>query len=236
MFTTFYKVLLGLILIIIIAYFLQNRANTPEACANIEGLWDATEQVCKTPTEKLIFQSLSKPNPVSIVLPQIQSENQTSVVLDKVELVDETVYFRGDNNNLSKATYKREIVYLNMSQLMLLMTNTKGLTYFAAPFIVNNENNDAYVYAGLFSYDFNSHQAKHLDSKFLGNHIRETEIELTQTGQVKFTFKSHGPKQVLSDYPVQSNEIDLQLVALDVSNDKQAKFKRLEQMANDLSK
>ena len=55
MFSTFNKVLLGLILIVIVAYFLQNRANSPEACANINGLWDASEQVCKTPTDKVIF-------------------------------------------------------------------------------------------------------------------------------------------------------------------------------------
>ena len=232
MLTTFHKVLLGLILIVIVAYFLQSRANTPQACANIEGLWDASEQVCKTPTEKVIFQSLSKPHPVSILSP----EDQSLIVLDKVELVDKTIYFRGQNTKLLKAGNlstvnnegnKREIVYMNMSHFQLLTTNTKQLTYFAVPFIVNNEKNDAYSYAGLFSYDFNSHQAKHLDSLLLGEHIRETEISPVKEDQLTFTFKSYGSEQVLTDYPNKSNTLVVKLIGLDSNSDEKAMFSKL---------
>ena len=238
MFSTFNKVLLGLILIVIVAYFLQNRANSPEACANINGLWDASEQVCKTPTDKVIFQSLSKPNPVSIISP----ETQISVVLNKVEQVDDIIYFRGQNTMFTKddktVEAQGEIIYLNMSQLTLLDDNFKGLTYFAAPYIVNTKNNETDVYAGLFSYDFKLAQATHLDSALLGKELRETDAVLiqksvvkqnvfVQEGVIKFTFKSLGEKQSAGDYPNQANEVLLQLVALDPNNKKNASFRSI---------
>jgi len=241
MFNTFNKVLLGLVLIIIVTYFLQSRTNTPEACANIEGLWDASEQVCKTPTDKVIFQSLSKPNPVSIISP----ETQVAVVLNKAEQVDDIIYFRGQNSQLAEdgkeTTEQGEVIYLNMSQFTLLDDNTKGLTYFAAPYIVNTKNNEINAYAGLFSYDFKTDQATHLNSAFLGNDIRETELTLiqksvvkqnvfVQEGLIKFTFKSRGINQTTGDYPNQANEVLLQLVALDPNNNSKASFRSIMRM------
>jgi hypothetical protein len=233
MFSTFNKVLFGLILIAMVAYFLQSRTNTPEACKNIDGLWDATEQVCKTPTDKVIFQSLSKPHPVSIVLP----ENEEIVKLDKVEQVEQTIYFRGHYETKDA----QGTVYLDMSQFELLSADTKGFTYFAAPFVVYTENNDSFTYVGLFSFNFSLKEAKHLRSEFLGEHIRETEIALLQSsvveqkvfvqeGLIKVHFKSHAENQNLADYPSQANEILLQLVALDPNNDENAAFRSIVRM------
>jgi len=230
MFSTFYKVVIGLILIVIVAYFLQTKVNSPEACANSEGFWDASEQVCKTPTDKVIFQSLSKPHPVSIVLP----ESDLLVTVDKVEQVEQTIYFRG-HYETDKAI---GTVYLNMSQLKLLNNETKGFTYFVAPFLVNTENNDTLSYIGLFSYDFSRQQATHLNAAFLGNHVREIDIVVlqdsiveekvfVQEGLIKVTFKSHAAKQALSDYPSKANELLLQLVALDPNNDQDAAFRTI---------
>lgn len=241
MFSTFNKVLLGLILIIAVAYFLQSRANSPEACANIEGLWDATEQVCKTPIDKVIFQSLSKPNPVSVISP----ETQVSVILNKVEQVGDIIYFRGQNTKIAQIDKnvgtQEETIYLNMSQFTLLDDSVKGITYFSAPYIVNAKNNEVHVYAGLFSYDFKRDQATHLSSSFLGNDIRETELTLiqksvvkqnvfVQEGLIKFTFKSHGANQTSADYPNQVNEVLLQLVALDPNNNSKASFRSIIRM------
>jgi len=241
MFTTLNKVLLGLVLIVIVAYFLQNRANTPEACANIDGLWDAQEAVCKTPTQQVIFQSLSKPHPVAIVYP----DSERLVSLDKVEQIEDYVYFRGHYETLVKAAsdgneavYDRGSVYLNISKLTLLDKHTKDLTYFAAPFIINTAGNSVFVYVGLFSYDFTSQQAKHLSSALLGNRIREEEIELkessvvknnvfVQEGSIQVNFKSLGPDQTAAQYPTQQNEMTLQLVALDPKDDKNATFRRI---------
>ncbi|TEW54423.1 hypothetical protein E2R68_09115 [Psychromonas sp. RZ22] len=241
MFKTLYKVLFALIVIIVIAYFLQNRANTPEACANIDGLWDPVDEVCKSTTEQVIFQSLSKPHPVSVVYP----ENQRLVKLDKVEQVDEFIFLRGhyedllqaaDDNN--QAIYDRGSVYLNMSKLKLLAKNTTDVTYFAAPFVINTAGKGVFVYVGLFSYDFSSKQATHLSSELLGNRVREENIIVeghsiveenvfVQEGLIKVRFKSHGPKQTMSEYPTQSNEILLQLVALDPHDDQNASFRRI---------
>jgi len=241
MFTTFNKVLLGLILIIIVAYFLQSRVNSPEACANIDGLWDASEQTCKTPTDKVIFQSLSKPNPVSIVSP----ESQLVIELNKAEQVGDIIYFRGQHSMAIKEDETKgiqgEVVYLNMSQLTLLDDNLNGLTYFAAPFIINAKNNKVNTYAALFSYDFKLNQAKHLSSAFLGKNIREIETTLiqksvvqqnvfVQEGLIKFAFKSHGENQTADEYPNQSNEILLQLVALDPNNNSDAEFRSIIRM------
>jgi len=241
MFTTFNKILFGLILIIAVAYFLQNRVNSPEACANIDGLWDASEKICKTPTDKVIFQSLSKPNPVSIVSPK----SQLVIELNKAEQVGDIIYFRGQHSMANKGSKGKgiegEVVYLNMSQLTLLDDNLNGLTYFTAPFIINTENNKVSHYAGLFSYDFKLNQAKHLSSAFLGKNIREVETTLiqksvvqqnvfVQEGLIKFAFKSHGENQTAGEYPNQSNEILLQLVALDPNNNSDAEFRSIKRM------
>ena len=241
MFKTLNKVLLALLVIVIISYFLQNRANTPEACANIEGLWNPVAEVCENTTEEVIFQSLSKPNPLSVIYP----ENQRLVVLDKAEQVEQEIYLRGHYEQLlkpaegdKKPVYDRGSVFLNMSKLTLLANNRAGITYFAAPFVINTAGSGVFVYIGLFSYDFTSQQAKHLSSELLGNRIREEEIIVkensvvkdnvfVQEGLIQVNFKSSGPDQAAAEYPTQVNQTTLQLVALDPKDDKNAAFRRI---------
>ena len=238
MFKTFIKVLLALAFIIIVAYFLQARANTPEACANIDGLWDPVAYICKTPTDKVIFQSLSKPHPVSISLP----DKQHLVVLNKAEQIEDYIYLSGHYDQQlvaaardKKAVSDRASVHLNMSKLKLLTSNTSEITYFAAPFIVNRIGSGIFVYIGLFSYDFTTHQAMHLNSVLLGNHISEENIVVegisivkdgrgAQDGFIRVNFKKHGPKQALSEYPTQASHLLLQLISLDPATDKAATF------------
>lgn len=241
MYKTLIKVLLGVVVIIIIAYFLNSRANTPEACANIEGLWNSVDQVCETPTEEVIFQSLSKPNPVSFLYP----DTERLITLNHVEKIDGFVYFRGQYETLIQAAegdktavYDRGSVYLNMSKFTLLATNTSGITYFAAPFVINTAGSGVFTYVGLFSYDFASHQATHLSSELLGNRIREEMLIVEdksiveegifiQDGLLNIKFKTHGPQQVFSDYPTQQSEVLLQLIGLGPANNTKATFRRI---------
>ena len=246
MFKTLSKVLVVFVVIVIVSYFLQNRANTPEACANIDGYWNADQNSCEDKTEKMIFQSLSKPHPVSIVYP----DNQRLVSLDKAEQVEQEIYLRGyyqdlvsspeqkATNGQDKAIYERGSVFLNMSKLSLLADNRTGITYFAAPFVINTAGRGIFDYIGLFSYDFASQQATHLSSELLGNRIREQVIVIkeksvvkdnvfVQEGVIDVHFKSHGPKQAAADYPTQSNKMTLQLVALDPKDDQHAAFRRI---------
>lgn len=258
MYKTLIKVFLGVILIIIVAYFLDSRANTPEACANIEGLWNPADEVCETPTEKVIYQSLSKPNPVSVNYPKtltpdtspsesgaLSTTNTRLVQLNHLEKIDEFVYLRGNYEPLLQAAdgdkaaiYDRGTVYLNMSKLALLTTDTSGFTYFAAPFVINTAGSGVFVYAGLFSYNFATHQAEHLSSALLGNRIRDEilivedksivqEGIFIQDGLLNIKFKSHGLEQAFSEYPTQSSEVLLQLVGLDPANNTKAMFRRI---------
>ena len=237
MFKTLIKILFALAFIIIVAYFLQARANTPEACANIDGLWDPVTHTCKTPTNKVIFQSLSKPHPVSISLP----DKQHLVVLNKAEQIEDYIYLSGHYEQQlatsvdEKAASDRASVHLNMSKLKLLTSNTSEITYFAAPFIVNRIGSGIFVYVGLFSYDFTTHEAMHLNSVLLGSHISEENIVVedisivkegvfVQDGFIRVNFKKHGPKQVLSEYPTQASSLLLQLISLDPATDKAATF------------
>ena len=244
MFKTLNKVLLALLAIVIISYFLQNRANTPEACANIEGFWNSVDEVCENTTEEVIFQSLSKPNPLSIIYP----ENQRLVVLDKAEQVEQDIYLRGHYEQLLTpaeddigALYDRGSVFLNMSKLTLLANNRVDITYFSAPFVINTAGSGVYVYVGLFSYDFTSQKGQHLSSELLGHRIREEEIVIkeksvvkdnvfVQEGLIQVNFKSSGPEQSVAEYPTQVNQITLQLVALDPKDDKNASFRRITTM------
>lgn len=228
-------------MIIIIAFYLESRANTPEACANIKGLWDPVAEVCETPTETVIFQSLSKPNPVSVIYP----ENNYSVKLNHVEKIDGFVYFRGQYDVLIQAdvgdkaaVYDRGSVYLNMSKFTLLTTKRSGFAYFAAPFVINTAGSGVFTYVGLFSYNFSNHQATHVSSALLGNRIREEtlivedrsivkEEVFVQDGLLNVKFKMHGPEQAFSEYPTQPSDVLLQLVALDPNNDKNAQFRRI---------
>ena len=251
MFKTLSKVLVAFVVIVIVSYFLQNRANTPEACTNIDGYWNADQNSCEDKTEKMIFQSLSKPHPVSIVYP----DNQRLVSLDKAEQVEQEIYLRGyyqdlvsspelkaaeqeATNEQAKAVYERGSVFLNMTKLSLLADNRTGITYFAAPFVINTAGRGIFDYIGLFSYDFASQQATHLSSELLGNRIREQAIVIkeksivkdnvfVQEGMIEVHFKSHGPKQAAADYPTQSNKMTLQLVALDPKDDQHAAFRRI---------
>ena len=227
MFSTFNKVVLSLVLIIVVAYFLQSRANTPEACAKALGVWDNVEQTCQTPSEKVIFKSLSKPHPVTLISPI----SEATALLNHAEQVGDIIYFRGQSS-------EGETFYLNMSQLMLLDSSLHGLTYFAAPFTVKTQDNTSFVYAGLFSYDFKRAEAKHLSAVLLGKEIKDTAITLiqksvvqqnvfVQEGLVKFTFNSHARDQELNEYPTQKNEVLFQLVALDPNNNAQAAFRRI---------
>ncbi|MEL0660905.1 hypothetical protein V6255_17380 [Psychromonas arctica] len=251
MFKTLSKVLVVFVVIVIVSYFLQNRANTPEACANIDGYWNADQNNCEDKTEKMIFQSLSKPHPVSIVYP----DNQRLVSLDKAEQVEQEIYLRGyyqdlvsspelkateqeATNGQDKAVYERGSVFLNMSKLSLLADNRVGITYFAAPFVINTAGRGIFDYIGLFSYDFASQQATHLRSELLGSRIREQAIVIkeksvvkdnvfVQEGVIEVHFKSHGLKQAAADYPTQSNKVTLQLVALDPKDAQHAAFRRI---------
>ena len=251
MFKTLSKVLVAFVVIVIVSYFLQNRANTPEACTNIDGYWNADQNSCEGKTEKMIFQSLSKPHPVSIEYPG----NQRLVSLDKAEQVEQEIYLRGyyqdlvsspelkateqeATNEQAKAVYERGSVFLNMTTLSLLADNRTGITYFAAPFVINTAGRGIFDYIGLFSYDFASQQATHLSSELLGNRIREQAIVIkkksivkdnvfVQEGMIEVHFKSHGPKQAAADYPTQSNKMTLQLVALDPKDDQHAAFRRI---------
>lgn len=238
MFKTLNKVLFALLVIVIISYFLQNRANTPEACANIEGFWNPVEELCENTTEEVIFQSLSKPNPLSVIYP----ESQRLVVLDKAEKVEQYIYLRGHYEQLLKpaeadkeAVYDRGSVFLNMSKLALLANNRTGITYFAAPFVVNTAGSGVFVYIGLFSYDFTSQQARHLSSELLGDRIREEKIvskegvalKNNEAGLIQVNFKSRGPEQAAAEYPTQVNKIILQLFALDPKDDKSATFRTI---------
>ena len=48
-----------------------------------------------------------------------------------------------------------------------------------------------------------------------------------QEGLIRVNFKSHSPTQALSEYPIQSNDLLLQLVALDPKDDQDASFRRI---------
>jgi len=241
MYKTLIKVVLALIVVFVASYFLQNRGETPEQCVSIDGYWNVQEQSCEQKTEKIIFQSLLKPHPVSIVYP----ENQRLVVLDKAEQADDAVYLRGFYNELiegsegdQNAVYDRGAVFFNLSKLTLLDQNRENLTYFSAPFEINTAGKGVFTYLGLFSYNFASKESKHLSSELLGNRIREANITLkepsivkdnvfVQEGIMKVSFKSHSPTQAAVEYPTQLNQITLQLVALDPNNDSNAKFRRI---------
>jgi len=208
-----------------VAYFLQTSNNTLDACNKSQGVWNSVREICQTPTKEVIFQSLSKPHPVSLNNPISHS----AVLLNHAEQVGDVIYFRGQS-------HQSETLYLTMSQLTLLDDSLDGLTYFIAPFTVKSADNSASVYAGLFSYDFKKSEAKHLSSMLLGKEIQETAITLiqksvvqqgvfVQEGLVKFTFKSHTSAQLASDYPSQKNEVLVQLVGLDPANEAQAAFR-----------
>jgi hypothetical protein len=238
---TFIKVLLALMVIAIVSYFLQNRGETLEACTKIDGYWNGEDKTCEETTEKIIFQSLSKPHPVSVVYP----ENERLVLLDTIEQIEKNIFFQGHYDALLapaegelSPVYDRGTVYLNMSKITLLDDNRTDITYFAAPFIINTSGSGVFVYVGLFSYDFTKEQAKHLSSELLGNRVQDENIIVqeksvvkdnvfVQEGMIKVNFKSHGPKQPAAEYPTQDNTIKLQLVALDPNDDTNATFRRI---------
>jgi len=242
MFKTSYKVLLALAFIIIVAYFLQNRANSPEACTKAEGMWIDVKEVCETPTKKVIFQSLSKPHPVSVLLP----DTDALVLLDNAEQIDDSIYFRGQfeklvtaANNKNQTYYERASVHLNMSKLALLSLEKEKITYFAAPFIINKAGSGIFTYVGLFSFDFTTGKAKHLSTVLLGNRIKEENITVkemsvvkenifVQEGVIRVDYKTHGSNQAFSEYPIESESQLLQLVGLDPASDKQATFRVLQ--------
>lgn len=234
---TLNKVLFALLFIVFVAYFLEQRANTPSACKNIQGLWNPVKQVCENTTEQVIYQSLSKPNPVTIEYP----ENGRPVSLDKVEKIEDIVYLRGHYEVLlspekedKEAVYERGSVYLNMSKMTLLTFNRQGITYFSAPFIINTAGNGVNVYVGLFSYDFNTHQARHLGDELLGERIREVSIlaeaERLDAGVIRIDFKSHSTDQTFTDYPTYPSEISLELLNLLDNSDESAEFVRVKRM------
>ena len=241
MFTTFYKVLLALLVVGIVSYFLQNRGESPEACTKIDGYWNVENNSCEEKTEKIIYQSLSKPHPVSVIYP----ENERLVLLDNVEQIQDDIFFQGEFDVLMapaegdmSPVYDKGTVYLNASKITLLADNRQGITYFAAPYIINIVGRGVFVYVGLFSYDFTLEQAKHLGSELLGNRIRDENIVIqeksvvkdnvfVQEGIIKVNYKSHGEDQAAAEYPTQSNTLTLQLVALDPSDDQNATFRRI---------
>jgi hypothetical protein len=228
-----------LVIIAIISYFLQNRGETSEACTKIQGYWNAQENTCEETTEKIIFQSLSKPHPVSVVYP----ENDRLVLLDTIEQIEQDIFFQGHFEVLlaqpegsASPVYDRGTVYLNMSKITMLADNRVGITYFAAPFIINTAGRGVFVYVGLFSYDFTREQATHLSSELLGNRVRDEKIVVeeksvvkdnvfVQEGMIKVNFKSHGEQQAAAEYPTQDNAIKLQLVGLDPNDDSKASLR-----------
>lgn len=229
---TLNKVLLVILFIAVGAYFLQNRINSPAACEKVAGVWNTTEEVCDASTEQVIYQSLSKPNPISLLYP----DSERFVELDKTEQVGEIIYLRGHYETLlqaatdnNEAVYDRGSIYLNMSEMEMLTTNTTGITYFAAPFIINTAGKGVFIYVGLFSYDFKTHQAKHLDSELLGNRVREESI-VKKDDVINVDFKSHSAEQAYSDYPTQASEISLRLIDLNPNSDKKAHFELISGM------
>lgn len=244
MFKTLSKVVIVLIAIVVVSYFLQNKGETVEDCIQIEGYWNTSEQHCEQKTDKMIFDSLLKPHPLTITYPN----NERLVVLDNAEQVDDAIYLRGFYSELIKgkagtksAVYDRGAIFFNLSQLTVLDSNREGITYFSAPFEVNTAGKGIFTYVGLFSYDLSTQKSQHLASALLGNRVREVDIKLmtpsvvknnvfVQEGMIKVSFKSHLPTQAAAEYPAQLNEKVLQLVALDAKDDKNATFRDIDSL------
>ncbi|WP_413692621.1 hypothetical protein [Psychromonas sp. KJ10-2] len=235
------KVLLIVLIIMGVFYYFQQGSNTQQACITEQGFWNESQKVCEKSSKKIIFESLANAHPTSIIYP----ENERPVLLDTLEKVQGNDFLHGQFDVLvapaqaeTGPVYDRGTAYLNMSKMALLSDNRSGLTYFSAPFIINTMGSGVFTYVGLFSYDFNTEQARHLSSELLGNRVREAKIVIeeksvvkdkvfVQEGFIKVHFKTHGPDQAASEYPTQDNHIDLQLVALDPSNDENATFRKI---------
>lgn len=217
-----------IITVILIAglYFVQDKINSPEECQKIAGIWNEAKDTCEQTTTQIIYESLSSGFPITMNYP----DTDIQVKIDKVETVEDIYYLRGHYQILlqeatgdEEAIYDRGLLYLNMSQMVLLNETDNGLVHYATPFIINTVGSGVFVYTGLFSYDKASKKSKHLDSVFLGNRIREEKISYIKD-YLQVDFKGHAEKQAYADYPSQDKVIYLQL------ENNFTKFKALKRM------
>ena len=213
-----HKIINRIILIVVVLlaglYFLQSKINSPEECQKIAGLWNEIKETCEQSTTQVIYESLSSGYPITMTYP----EKETQVKIDKVETVDGVYYLRGHYQKLLKeatgdeaAIYDRGLLYLNMSKMVVINEDKNGLVHYATPFIINTVGSGVFVYVGLFSYDVASQKSMHLDSKLLGNRVREEKITYLND-YLQVDFKSHTKDQAYADYPLQANASYLKLL------------------------
>jgi len=247
------KILAALIVIIIVSYFLKNTDDNEAQVetvkvdsSNVEQQTDSNpiEAKIEKSTQQIISEALLGTHPVTINYP----ESNRPVILDQVDQSEGEVSLSGAYSELvegsstnNHALYDRGDVFVNLSQLTLLDTNSNGLTYYSIPFEINTQGKGLFTYIGLFSYAFSTQESKHLGSELLGNRIKEVNIKLiepsivkdkvfVQEGLIKVSFKSHGATQSGSDDPNQLNEKSLQLVALDSQNDSNARLRSIDSL------
>ena len=253
------KVLAALLVIIIVSYFLKNTDDNEtqvetvkvDSSNNVEQQAEdkqtdsnPIEANIEKSTQQIISEALLGTHPVTIKYP----ENNHAVTLDKVQKSEGNASLRGAYSELvegsdadNNAVYDRGDVFINLSKLTLLDTNSKGLTYYSIPFEINTQGKGVFTYIGLFSYAFSTQESKHLGSELLGNRVQEVNIKLiepsivkdkvfVQEGLIKVTFKSHQATQSGADDPNQLNEKSLQLVALDSQNDSNARLRSIDSL------
>jgi len=238
---TLNKVLFVILIMMGVVYYFQGRDSSQNSCTSEQSLANETKVNCEKTTQEVIFESLSNAHPTSIIYP----ENERSVLLDGLEKIEGNDFLFGQFDVLvapaqadTGPIYDRGTAYLNMSKLALLNDNRTDITYFAAPFIINRMGSGVFTYVGLFSYDFKTEQTRHIGSELLGNRVRDTAIIIeeksvvkdnvfVQEGFIKVNFKTHSENQAAAELPTHENTLNLQLVALDPSNDESAAFRKI---------
>lgn len=226
MFNTFFKVFAALVLIALVAFFLQDQKNSEEACAKLQGSWDKTAEICLPATKQVIWQAVSKPAPIALISPL----NQLPLLLNKAQQIDNVIYLVGHADETQQPTKQgQRSIYLNSDEILLLTDNHQGISYFVAPYFITTNSAAVFNYIGLFSFDFNNKQTSHLSSVELGDRIKEVKV-IHYKDELRVDYKAFAVNQPLVEYPRQLKAKAFKLSGLQQSSDKQASMLQVKRM------
>lgn len=117
---------------------------------------------------------------------------------------------KGEHNNYIQGEYARDEEKGTMTldtDLVVQISKIGDLNaeiYFAAPFSISNQGSGIFSYLGLFVYNRETRQIKHLDSFGLGDRVKSIMIK-DQIQAVELVFRDYLVGQSYADIPLRKN-------------------------------
>ncbi|EOX3944788.1 MULTISPECIES: hypothetical protein [Vibrio] len=88
----------------------------------------------------------------------------------------------------------------------------EGVSWVVAPMIVTTQGSGSFNYVGLFKFDPLPSRVVLLDSIFVGDRVKFTQLEWKSDTTITLSYLAHGDDQAMADTPNQFNSSTLQRV------------------------